>query len=130
MTIEEAKHLSEVLKAYSEGKTIQFKAFKDSVEPWKEINDYKIEELIHNKVQLRIKQEPKYRPYNDAQEFFKAQKEHGPYLQRINYSGFRIPQLVSNKGIRFSDVFEESPHYKDVLKLWKWQDGTPCGILE
>lgn len=129
MTKEEAKHISEVLKAYSEGKTVFYhkKNDTDNMYVWTKYNGAEID---NNYYEYCIKPEPNYRPYNDAEEFFKAQKEHGPYLQRINYSGFRIPQFVCNKGIRFSDVFEETPKYKDLLKLWKWQDGTHCGVLE
>lgn len=125
MTKEEAKYFSEILKAYSEGKTIQCQYTNGM---WFDMSG---EPNFDNAItRYRIKPEPKYRPYNSAEEFLNAQKEHGPYLQRERYSGFRTPVFVCNTSIRFSDNFDEYTKYEELLEWCKWQDGTPCGILE
>ena len=53
----EAEYLAEIFKAYSEGKTIQFKTSCG----WQNIDSDMLDE--HWKYVFRIKPEPKYRPY-------------------------------------------------------------------
>jgi len=86
---------------------------------------------------FRIKPEPpkpEYVPYESAEEFFQAQKEHGLYLKG-NY-GCYFPVFVDDGGISivngnrevatylFNDEDDESESLHNVLT---WQDGTPCG---
>ena len=128
MTKEEAKHLSDVLKAYSEDKAIEIK-----------VNNKWVLYDLANKYQmgtpLRIKPEPKYRPYKNAEEFLKAQKEHGPYLKMG--SGFYVNIFHINDSkinyIAHGGIKLNSPEYLSYTELpnyFTWQDGTPCGILE
>lgn len=83
--------------------------------------------------QETFKLEPKYRPYKSAEEFLKAQKEHGPYLVfEDNYLIF--PIRVKPLGLEFyvpwsGDRRERGISYTAIVNL-KWQDGHPMGILE
>lgn len=123
MTKEEAKHLSEVLKAYSEGKTIQI----HYSEGWMPLSTTNILSVPIEK--LRIKPELKYRHYISTEEFLKAQKEHGPYLDvhsQTNHE-FAIAQTIDNCSILVSGA---RPTYRQLLERYTWQDGTPCGVLE
>lgn len=128
MTKEEAKHLSEVLKAYSEGKTIERHVYSyEEGEEWQKVDDLTLY-IIHH-YPLRIKPEPKYRPYRNAEEFLNAQKEHGPYIILTDNSSKGIPTKIRDTGIEFgpSEVIHT---YNKLLGYNKWQDGTSCGILE
>ena len=125
MTKEEAKYLSEILKAYSEGKTIQWSwkncnSWNTIIGPWDFINDI-------DKIKYRIKPEPKLRPYANAEEFLKAMKEHGPYMTYIRGNCYYLPIFVGGSTIV---VDANQPDYKDTMESYKWQDGTPCGIFE
>ena len=128
MTKQEAKHLSEILKAYSEGKTIQF-ALKGRND-WDDYYVLNEDVVTLNTVDFdyRIKPEPKYRPYKNAKEFLMAQKEHGPYLQRMRNAVFRIPTLIGDESIEFQDGCADA--YEDLIESGKWQDSTPCGVAE
>lgn len=128
MTKEEAKHLSEVLKAYSEGKEIEMKSGNDWIaickEPW----------FTGNPMSYRVKPEPKYRPYANAEEFLKAQKEHGPMILRWK-NDFRFPTQVKNTGIWVTNFqcnvkYEWLTYEKISRDNITWQDGAPCGIIE
>ena len=131
MTKEEAKHLSDVLKAYSEDKAIEIK-----------VNNKWVLYDLANKYQmgtpLRIKPEPKYRPYANTKEFLKAQKEHGLYVQLKDSDVYYLPTIVS-LGILFNNQFpyelevmlgKEVTKAIELLEKFQWQDGHPTGILE
>lgn len=122
MTKEEAAHLSDVLKAYSEGKEIEHLR-TDGV--WDCICKDPI--FTEGPMRYRIKPEPKYRPYANAEEFLKAQKEHGPYMF-ANFKYFLPLSLRDNK-VMFQDEKDSELVRFDELVYVQWQDGTPCGIV-
>lgn len=124
MNIEQAKHLSEILKAYSEGKTIQY-GYNNS---WFDVDDFIMKNMT--KYDLRVKPEEKWRPYKNAEEFIKAQKEHGLHFK--SYGQFYLPLMVDReKGIVYSDINGPSLiDYQELFETWAWEDGTRCGILE
>lgn len=122
MTKEEAKHFSEILKAYSEDKELEYLTMDGEWVPKRTPN------FDAPPFNYRIKPELKYRPYNSAEEFLQAQKEHGPYLQRMRNAVFRIPIMIGDKNIEFNNG--DVDIYEDLLELGNWQDDTPCGILE
>lgn len=74
-----------------------------------------------------------YRPYKNNEEFLNAQKEHGPYFVfEDNY--LILPIRVLPLGIELfvpwsGDKSVRGISYKSIVNF-KWQDGTPCGILE
>lgn len=120
----------EVLKAVDEGKTIMFKPKRLPAAVWAVCekpswnfgdNDYK------------VKPEPKLRPYKNAEEFLQAGKEHGPYIKQPDPGTKRYlnPVMVFDDRVIF--WFGSVPavnYYYDQILEFKWQDGTPCGILE
>lgn len=74
-----------------------------------------------------------FRAYNNAEEFLKAQKEHGPYFVfEDNYLIFPIRVLPLGIDLFVpwqGDNSIRGISYKDIVKF-TWQDGTHCGILE
>lgn len=134
MTREEAAHLSEVLKAYSEGKSIERHIWVNlscgESEEWQKIDNLTPDIISH--YTLRIKPEPKYRPYKNAEEFLKAQKEHGPYINTESFETleiYTIPYSINNLRVYWKAGYLL---YSDWERLshCTWQDGTPCAILE
>lgn len=80
---------------------------------------------------LFILEEPQYVPYESAEEFMQAQKEHGPYLCACNQ--YKLPILVDNthtKGIVLGSTTPRFYDYEHILDSHVWQDGTPCGKLK
>lgn len=132
MTKEEAKHMSEVLKAYSEGKIIQYKLKGE----WADIGYLSITpNFIDKPTHYRVKPELQLRPYANAEEFLKAQKEHGPYMYYKNSCLF-LPDRIEGNRIRWRNTAigkDNEQSYKNLINHnydYKWQDGTPCGIME
>ena len=140
MTKEEAKRLSDVLKAYSDGKTIQVRFFHNKFPSgWTDWEDADLDKYAFssmNDTEWRIKPELKLRPYANVQEFLKDQKEHGPYLYVHNNSkDLCLPIMFPNSTNSFWYLWKD---YTDNELKWqnscfklldgKWQDGTPCGI--
>lgn len=121
MTKEEAKYLSDILKAYSEGKEIEVKSGNEWIatckDPW----------FTGNPMSYRVKPEPKYRPYKNAEEFLKGQKEHGLCFKWIGTESFHFPNKIDDCTLR-----GEGFHifYSNLLERCIWQDGHPCGILD
>ena len=136
MNREEAAHLSDVLKAYSEGKDIEIAS--KGCSDWMTYNVSKDEKIItefsSDHFDYRIKPEPKYRPYKNAEEFLKGQKEHGDMLYNRVNGEYHHPVQVRNGGINV--MYENNTTYHTFAELLKssynytWQDGTKCGIIE
>lgn len=124
MTKEEAKHLSDVLKGYSEGKEVEYLIYDGKWETVPEGELY----FGGRPEYYRIKPEPKPRPYHSAEEFLKAQKEHGPYFG-IKDGCYMLPTKVYSQKVTVTELLNFT--YLHLVKNdFIWQDGTPCGILE
>ena len=126
MTREEAKKLLPFIQAFSEGKTIQSKCITDEMPLWWDDNNPTFE---IGDFDYRIKPEPKYRPFANAQECFEEMKKHQPFGWISNGellfniisigAGITIHNCISNCGYSF----------KSAVSL-TFADGTPFGILE
>ena len=79
MTREEIKKVLPVIQAFTEGKVIQT---KNGDETWITIGketDLNIESLAEYPDRFRIKPEPKYRPFKDAEECWQEMLKHEPF---------------------------------------------------
>ena len=117
-----AKELLPIIKAYAEGKTIQFfngGAWIDSEYP-----NFNSEPYLY-----RIKPEPKYRPFTTKEECWNEMQKHQPFcwiitnktenFEQITYVGPNIISL-SDSNLSFSTAFDK----------YKFVDGSPFGIKE
>lgn len=117
------QQIIEVISAHMDGKTIEYKRKGLDNIGWHVCCPNPMWDFRN--FDYRVKEEPKYRPYKSAEEFLKAQKEHGPYLE---FSGdFHMPLDINNEGVKVFLVYYK---YETVLKDYTWQDGHPTGILE
>lgn len=73
MNRQEAKELLPVIQAFAEGKTVQF---KNSFEDWIDCDN-----IMFNwpPKDYRIKPEPKYRPFKNAEECWQEMQKHQPF---------------------------------------------------
>ena len=128
MTKEKAKHLAEVLNAYAESKTIE--VFRDWI--WEEVpsNGYSFDV---EKESYRIKKEPTYRPFKNAEECFEEMQKHQPFGWVKNEEmKFNILCIRPNGTIRTvinNGIYNSWYSFKDSFRL-KFIDGTPFGIKE
>ena len=126
MTKEEAAKLLPIIKAYSEGKTIQIKPKEGKF--WSSsYTDINFSDLFMRTADYRIKPESKYRPFKDAEECWNEILKHQPFgWLKNNLGTHRLIRYVNNDEIRVGaqnwtceGLFKEEATFAD---------GTPFGI--
>lgn len=122
MNRNQAKELLPIIKAFSEGKTIEMKC----AESWIEIEDVCD---FHSSSTFRIKPEPKYRPFKDAEECWQEMLKHQPFGW-VKSTLFKDLALVQRVTILYVEINRDIIDYKDTLEKFTFADGTPFGILE
>lgn len=125
-----------ILQAYKEGKTIQVHQgeTKDGKPLWihcanKCYDENEIACFNFQEQTYRVKPGSNLRPYKSAEEFLKAQKEHGPWIDETPAqlgSEYCCPIWLTNKSVGFT---HRTYSFSEIIKF-TWQDGTPCGIEE
>lgn len=75
MNRNQAKTLSPIIKAFSEGKTIQSRCIKGDTSLWYDDGDLSFDDDF----EYRIKPEPKYRPFANAEECWAEMQKHQPF---------------------------------------------------
>lgn len=123
MTREEAKELLPIIQAFADGKQIQY--FEECTRRWEDIT---APSLIRG-ISYRVKPEPKYRPFKDADECWQEMLKHQPFgwLKSGNLlvnitsigAGITTHNGISNCGYSFKSAFSIT-----------FADGTPFGIRE
>lgn len=148
MNRKEAAELLPIIKAFSEGKVIEG-IYKGIKSPW-----LKVEDMVFDGGTIyRIKPEPKYRPFANAEECWAEMQKHEPFgwvkaIPNKEYKAKYCPnskddtdlyyqvQKVAPGYIKYDDiddyceVGEQDKSYEDVFKAITFADGTPFGILE
>ncbi len=119
MTREEARKAAEVMLAYADGKEIEFKD--------KDVGDNRFSrvlgapEFAWNDYDYRIKPEPKYRPFKDAEECWQEMQKHQPFgWARMNGSGAR----------RYITILNDNDCFDTMFDKLAFADGEPFGIKE
>lgn len=121
MTREEIKELLPILQAYVDGKTIQT---NHPSLGWVDNNN---PEFDLPPSAYRIKPEPKYRSFKDANECWKEMLKHQPFGWTCDtFNNIRdCIARVTNSGI----VYEKNMmRFEDVFNKCDFADGTPFGI--
>ena len=109
----QAKELLPIIQAFAEGKTI---LVQDDID-WCYLGNESDFNL--NPQRYRIKPEPKYRPFKDAEECWQEMQKHQPFGWVKTDEGYEQIWHV-NKGDNFNAT----------LKTCTFADGTPFGIKE
>lgn len=97
----EAAELSPFIKAFGEGRIIEFSSITDVSKAWREVTDFPIG-MIKN-FKFRIKPEPKYRPFANAEECWAEMLKHQPFGVVKDKGGFYIPTLEGNMKANIGD---------------------------
>ena len=123
MTREEAKELLPVIKAYVEGKTIQFNHLGKWVDVVSELNPE------YYPLKYRIKPEQKYRPFKSQEECWQEMLKHQPFgwVRTIISDNLRLIESIIPREIFCNRTFTP---YKEAFEWLKFADGTPFGIKE
>lgn len=130
MTKEDIAECIKVMQAYVEGKQIQY--VDSETEDWADI-----ESPIWNwdTYDYRIKPEPEYRPFKNADECWQEMQKHQPFgwviSKRRKDCFINIVQLHSISGETVANfTFTTVNGSKTLLEGYTFADGAPFGILE
>ena len=123
MNREQAKELLPIIQAFAEGKTVQYKTEKE----WIQTNVPTFNPYLW---EYRIKPEPKYRSFANAEECWQEMKKHEPF----GWVKYKTDDVYS-----FICKIEEDRCYfavnvywafDTILEKYTFADGTPFGIKE
>lgn len=76
----------------------------------------------------RIKSEPKYRPFKDAEECWQEMQKHQPFGWVTKEGDYNFIDEVSESGLSVSDI--DKYNYEEAFDAYTFADGTPFGIKE
>ena len=132
MTREEAKALLPIIQAYAEGKTIQTKIKTDSAgltEKWIDVIN---PDLDGNLSCYRIKPEPTYRPFKDAEECWQEMQKHQPFgwAKDKNTGIYKLMTLIGNGEYDYVVGIECGFCLERIFEYYTFADGHPFGVKE
>ena len=128
MTREEAKELLPIIKAFAEGKEIQYRTCPDK---WVDIEENERVNFTSPPSDYRIKPKPKYRPFKTKEECWDEMHKHPDFgwVKFCNSICF-IQNISFNKITVISDEEICSTSFEGGFTNMKFADGTPFGIKE
>jgi hypothetical protein len=133
MNRKEAAELSPIIKAFSEGRPIQYRIKDNKSAKWNDV-DKNYHKFSPHSFMYRIKPEPKYRPFKDEKECWTEMQKHQPvgWVKQINGKGIEV---CIHCGVIKGDwiltaVDEVSFPFDGMYNNYTFVDGTPFGIKE
>lgn len=133
MTREEVKQLLPIWVAYVEGKVIECRTKPGTISTsipneWTEMKEIG----FWNGIEYRIKPEPKYRPFANAEECWQEMLKHQPFGWVTCQCAFFHIIYIEDKLIGYGSACGTILHSKfnDVLKSFTFADGLPFGVEE
>lgn len=126
MTREEIKKMLPILVAFAEGKAIESRCVKGDKSLWYDDEDPSFDDDF----EYRIKPEPKYRPFANAEECWREMLKHQPFGWIKDWNDNRdIIGSVSSDDMVF--VCEDGTFdFDNMFKNYTFADGTPFGVKE
>lgn len=123
MNRNQAKKFYPILQAFAEGEAIECRTKPSFIKESDVPNDWtKMTEIeFWNNTEYRIKPEPKYRPFKDAEECWNEMQKHQP----IGWT-----KLKGEIEYSFITDVNDSINYSDAIKEYTFADGAPFGIKE
>lgn len=131
MTREEVKVLLPIIQAFAEGKIIECRTKPSLIEGSDAPNDWtEMKEIeFWNNTEYRVKPEPKYRPFKDAEECWQEMQKHQPFGW-VKSTLFKDFALVNRVTTLYVEINRDIIDYKDSLEKFTFADGTPFGVKE
>ena len=125
----QAKEFYPIMQAFAEGKIIETRRKPSAVKGTDIPNDWtEMKEIeFWNNTEYRIKPEPKYRPFNDAEECWQEMQKHQPFgwVKSTLFKDFDLVQRVTTL---YVEINREIIDYKDALDKFTFADGTNFGV--
>lgn len=123
MTREEIKKMMPILVAFAEGKAIESRCVKGDKSLWYDDEDPSFDDDF----EYRIKPEPNYRPFKDAEECWAEMLKHESFGW-VKSTLFKDLALVQRVTTLYVEINRDIIDYKDTLEKFTFADGTPFGV--
>ena len=129
MNRKQAKEFYPFLKAFAEGKVIETRRKPSAVKGTDIPNDWtEMKEIeFWNNTEYRVKSEPKYRPFKNAEECWQEMQKHQPFGW-VKSTLFKDFDLVKRVTILYVEINREIIDYKDALDKFTFADDTNFGV--
>ena len=129
----QAKEFFPIMQAFAEGKAIECrtrvwelnKGWKYST-TWKETEELKFQDTY----EYRIKPEPKYRPFKNAEECWEEMQKHQPFGWIKDRDGDKTFIGSINSDNSIFTCSSEILFLKEIFEDFTFIDGIPFGIKE
>ena len=126
MTREEAKQLLPIIQAFAEGKAIESRCIKGDKSLWYDDEDPSFDDDL----EYRIKPEPTYRPFKDAEECWLEMQKHQPFgWVKWNDVRYNI-YVVSSTSVCLINGNCANMDFAYAYQKLTFADGTPFGVKE
>lgn len=126
----EIQRLFPILEAIKEGKTIQW----NDMGMWRDIDGdeegFFLDTFVGKPDDYRIKPEPKYRPFMDAEECWTEMRKHKPFSilkDKKDEHRIQIHSISDGKDL-ISTTSNLGCNFKYGMDSWTFDDGAPFGI--
>ena len=123
MNRKEAKELMPIIQAFAEGKAIESRCIKGDKSLWYDDEDPSFDDDL----EYRIKPEPTYRPFKDAEECWQEMQKHQPFGW-VKSTLFKDLDLVKRVTTLYVEINREIIDYKDALEKFTFADDTNFGV--
>ena len=124
MTREEVKEMLPVLQAFADGKTIESRCIKGDKSLWYDDEDPSFD----NDFEYRIKPEPTYRPFKDAEECWLEMQKHQPFgWVKWNDVRYNI-YVVSSTSVCLINGNCANMDFAYAYQKLIFDDGLPFGV--
>ena len=126
MNRKQAKEILPIIQAFAEGKGVETKTGSG----WISIENMS---FAGNPDSYRIKLEPKFRPFKDAEECWNEMQKHQPFgwikpKDDDVVTKFMLIDALRNEGIAVRTNIRFN--YHELLEHYTFADRTPLGIIE
>lgn len=132
MNREQAKKLLPIIQAFADGKIIQSIRINGRWLDLEMKDALNITRVIEEPQKYRIKPEPKYRPFKDAEECWQEMLEHQPFgwIKDKEDGAYVMVTKVSDGRDDMAINGNYNWHLDGLLEYFTFADGTPFGINE
>lgn len=129
MNRNQAKEFYPILQAFAEGKVIECRTKPSTVKGTSVPNDWtEINEIGYwDNIEYRVKPEPKYRPFKDAEECWQEMQKHKPFGW-VKSTLLKDLALVKRVTTLYVEINRDIIDYKDALEKFTFADCTPFGV--
>ena len=126
----QAKEFYPIMQAFAEGKVIECRTKPSALsKSWQDMNEWtEMKEIeFWNNTEYRVKSEPKYRQFKNAEECWQEMMKHQPFGW-VKSTLFKDFALVKRVTTLYVEINREIIDYKDALEKFTFADDTNFGV--